>query len=608
MFNTYAEKPRDKQIQIVTGICESLLQDAKHKFTTYSDVEMEKDLHTIYKRSKNEGLSFFTHTLPNLSKGLLNYLENNSGMYPNFAKKGAFEYPSFLSGIFKLAYDHHHNDNVNAIGFIYQFSNSFKKLRGPYDEQLLRKQMEEFLEVDNSLPEEFNESEQLIIDKAKSFIGRLFAPLNEDESIFFENIVPRPGPGATNKPVALHERYRFNNIYTQLNSFFSFDEWFYPTYHEFSWDRPRFKKEYENQIPFPRARFKYVDKVVGKARGICIEENEMQYLQQGVKHFLYKWIESHPLTRGRINFTHQSVNANLALASSSSLSYATLDMKDASDRISRKLVEKLFGDVPVLRDALLHLSTREIDVSAYSDVNFYACKKYAAMGSGLCFPVMSLVHFALIHAIISISMHPNETLKEIYVYGDDIIIPSPCAGAIFDWLPRFGMKLNREKSFVSSYFRESCGIHAYKGMNITPVYFKYTPERIHKTDGLYSLISNEALLYTKGYYKTAAFIRKFKSLPYVNERSPACGWKRPQDILDRSHNDLKKYRKRCSVRYQKLEYFLDTFVEVKKGNITPDDNCMYLRALLTNAHKHDDFWARSFVKKRRVWLSINMIK
>ena len=608
MINTYAEKPRDKQIKKVLDLCLSLLQDAKQKFTTYSDVEFRKDRETLVNRAHHEGLSFFTHTLPKLSKGLLNHLEGNSGKYPNFCLKGAFEYPAFLSGIFKLAYDHHHDDNVNAIGFLYTFSNSFKKLKGPYDEQILRKQMEEFLAVDDSLPEVFNESEELIISKARAFLTRLFAPINRNENILFNNIIPRPGPGATNTPVALHKRYRYNNIYTQLNSFFSFDEWFYPTYHEFSWDRPYFKKKYEDQIPFPRARFKFVDKVVGKARGICIEENEMQYFQQGVKHFLYKWIERHPLTRGHINFTYQSVNANLALASSLNLSYATIDMKDASDRISRKLVEKLFEGVPVLKDALLHLSTREIDVSAYSDLDFYACKKYAAMGSGLCFPVMSLVHYSLIHAIIAISMQPNEALKRIYVYGDDIIIPSSCVEAVFDWLPRFGMKLNSDKSFVSGYFRESCGIHAYKGQDITPVYFKYTPEMIHKTTALYSLIANEALLYTKGYYNAAAFIRKHVTLPYVNERSPACGWKRPQHILDRSHSDLQRYRTRCNVRLQRLEYLIDTFKEVKKDHQDTDDNCMYLRALLTKSHKHDDFWARSFVKKQRVWLSINMIK
>ena len=608
MLNTFAEKPGDAQLKKVFEISVSLLLDAKDMFITYRSVDLEKDIRTLIKRCQNEGLSFFTRTLPNLSKGLLQHLENNSGNYPNFAKKGNHDYPAFLSGIFVLAYDTRSVDHERAVGFIYQFSNSFKKLKGTYDDAILRSQMEEFVSVDQSLPEIFNEADFEIIRQAQDIIGELFSAVNADEEILFNNIIPRPGPGATNTPVALHERYRFNNIYTQLNSFFSFDEWFYPTYHEYSWDIPHFRIKYENAKDMPRARFKFVDKIVGKARGICIEENEMQYFQQGLKAFLYKWIESHPMTKGKINFTFQEVNRQLAHASSISRLHATIDMKDASDRISRKLVEILFEKVPILKDALLHLSTRVIDISAYADDDDLYCKKYAAMGSGLCFPVMSIVHYALIRAMINLSMQPADSLQQIYIYGDDIIIPSPCIQVIYDWLPRFGMKVNCDKSFHNSFFRESCGIHAVNGLDITPVYFKYTPESIAKTVSLESLIANEALLYTKGYFKTAALIRRHKTLPYVNERSPACGWKRPQDILSRSFSDLEVYRKRWNDKLHKTEYFLPCFVEHTEENILTNDSCMYLRALLIKAHSHDGFKARSFVKKRRVWLSINMIK
>ena len=244
-MRSYTEKPNADQLEHVYLIACALLQDAKNTFIEYRSVEFDRDMLTLAKRKVNEGLSFFTRTLPNLSVGLLSYLENNSGSYPNFAKKGAHEYPAFLSGMFKQAYDVTAVDHERAVGFIYQFSNSFKKLKGPYDELTLQKQMEEFITVDQQLPEEFSEADNLIIGEARSFLTKLFNPINEDESILYDNIVPRPGPGATNTPVAQHERYRFNNIYNQLNSFFSFDEWFYPTYHEFKWDIPYFKSKYK---------------------------------------------------------------------------------------------------------------------------------------------------------------------------------------------------------------------------------------------------------------------------------------------------------------------------------------------------------------------------
>ena len=101
-------------------------------------------------------------------------------------------------------------------------------------------------------------------------------------------------------------------------------------------------------------------------------------------------------------------------------------------------------------------------------------QKFAPMGSGVCFPVMGLVHWALITALVFNSTMPkaHELSTQVYVYGDDIIVPSECAQLVYKYLPRFGMKINKDKSFVASHFRESCGCHAYKGFDITPAFFK----------------------------------------------------------------------------------------------------------------------------------------
>lgn len=601
MQNDNAEKPA--LIDDLINLSISLLKDATRFFESYTDKDYARDVRTIKKRGLCEGIVFFTSTITNLSQGLLNYLEYNSSDYPNFAKKDTFEYPAFLSGIFKLAYDVSCNDHIRAVGFIYQFGSAFKKLKGNYPDGILQKQIEEFVENDANLSsfDNKNEADQLIIEHARAFVTRVFGKVSEDDAIF--DITPRPGPGATNTKVAAVERYRPHCLYQQIEDVFPSCEWHYATYNEWVWDIPRYRKLWLTRKETTTARYEIVPKYYNKPRGICIEENEMQYMQQGVKSFLYKYIEKHALTIGKINFTNQEVNQRLAYASSLTRYHATIDMKDASDRISLNLVKDLFRDVPILLNALVALSTRTVTFSKRNSVELL---KYAPMGSGLCFPVMSIVHYALIHSILYISMQSDKVLSEIYVYGDDIIIPSSCTQAVYDWLPRFGMKLNVNKSYSVSSFRESCGVHAYKGVDITPVYFKYTTGSIHTLDGLSSLISNESLLYTKGYYMTSAHIRSSSDLPYVGLESSAIGWRRSMLYLDKNL-DLSKYRCRWNATLQRTEYHIYTVRTVDTGKQVANDNDMYLRSHLLKAHSHDSFWMRRFIKKRRTWLSLHDI-
>jgi hypothetical protein len=219
------------------------------------------------------------------------------------------------------------------------------------------------------------------------------------------------------------------------------------------------------------------------------------------------------------------------------MSFATIDMSAASDRISRELVFRLFGDTD-LWDMLDAVSTRVIQFP--KEVHDVASKlyvqKYAPMGSAVCFPVMAITHFALIKAIVQLSTVGNakEVSKHIYVYGDDIILPREAVQAVYDYLPLFGMKINETKSFHSSYFRESCGVHAYKGMDVTPVYNNYTITPTHErkdTTTLLSLIAKEHAYYYKLYACTAQVIRErthqvYGQLPETAVYSPLLGWKR----------------------------------------------------------------------------------
>jgi hypothetical protein len=134
-------------------------------------------------------------------------------------------------------------------------------------------------------------------------------------------------------------------------------------------------------------------------------------------------------------------------------------------------------------------------VKGFKFIEEMPIKKIAPMGSAICFPIMALVHFALIKAILNRSSIARVNTRDVYVYGDDIIVNRQCVQAIYDYLPLFGMKINTDKSFSRSYFRESCGLHAYKGAEVTPIRFKCTINSESSPQHLATALRLEEALY-----------------------------------------------------------------------------------------------------------------
>jgi hypothetical protein len=64
----------------------------------------------------------------------------------------------------------------------------------------------------------------------------------------------------------------------------------------------------------------------------------------------------------------------------------------------------------------------------------------------------------------------------VYVYGDDIIVRSDFADTAIQVLESVGLRVNTNKSFVHSLFRESCGGEYYNGWDVTPVRLRTLPD------------------------------------------------------------------------------------------------------------------------------------
>jgi len=570
----------DRQESIL-AVFQSLFADFVNLNEDYRNVDSARDFKTIKTRLEHEGLGLLTVTLPSLLADLFCYIEGGAPLYTGFKLARGAEYPTFLGRLFKRVYE---SDDAQSFQMIYQICVVFKKLRGPFKESVLRKETRKFVDTDNEVGfiDFTAEPLQPILNNARKLIETVF----QDVEFSPGDLKPRPGPGATNTPVDKHLRFRPHVVYTHLDEEFDYLEWF----HAHSWDPVKDALRYMN---LPRteeavSRFKFVPKYLGKPRGICIEENEMQFFQQAIKAFMYDHLESHPATRGRINFRSQDVNRNLALDSSITNDMITIDMSSASDRVARELVYRLFWNTPLLH-LLDTVSTRLIKLP---DGTVHKTHKFAPMGSGVCFPIMAIVHWALIRSIIKLSAISDSSKKsrQTYVYGDDIILPSEAAQAVYDYLPLFGMKLNTDKSFRYGLFRESCGIHAYNGVNVTPVYVNdVTTQDQDKsnTSVLLSLIAKESQFYKIGFHETSRCIQSlvhkhFWLLPTVGSGTSVLGFIR--DGASSLRSVVPYARKvRYNADLQTRELSLQVVVP-RKGPIADlGDGDGYLRKLLTNA-------------------------
>jgi hypothetical protein len=117
----------------------------------------------------------------------------------------------------------------------------------------------------------------------------------------------------------------------------------------------------------------------------------------------------------------------------------------------------------------------------------------------------------------------------IYVYGDDITVPTDVAATVCDHLHKYNCKVNIHKSFLSGKFRESCGLDAYDGRVVTPTYVRhFIPTNRREHTEIISIVAAANAFYKRGYWSTARFLFErieelLGSLPVVSSDSPAIG-------------------------------------------------------------------------------------
>lgn len=209
---------------------------------------------------------------------------------------------------------------------------------------------------------------------------------------------------------------------------------------------------------------------------------------------------------GVIDTAHQDRNQLAARIGSITNMLATMDYTQASDSISCKLLRILLPEDHY--DLIMEIRANKIQLdntTINSNLAF-------TMGFAVTFIMESVIFTAAARAAVILSWgfapekdrkffkRIDRALASCFSYGDDVIIPSFAADALRLVSDHLGFKLNTDKSYWDSPYRESCGCEFYNGIDISTHYFP----RGTSTTRLAELIGLQHKLYPYGL--TNAFI------------------------------------------------------------------------------------------------------
>lgn len=415
------------------------------------------------------------------------------------------------------------------------------KLEIPVTEETETLCLDSFEQVDRELSEFSIVRSEYIIDCCSAMTS-IF------DRFDYRNIRPSHGPGAVATGEKNHEKHDFSRIYSAIESVYPFTDYYVYSMAAVCDDYARY--ELLEELESGTTKVVLVPKDSRGPRIISCEPLEYQWIQQGLGRAIMAWLEDRKGTSGMVNFTSQQVNRDLSLSASIDQQWVTLDMKEASDRVSVQLIQHLFAANPPLLNALLATRSPKAMLPSGRVVHL---NKFATMGSCLCFPVQAIVFFVL--AVVAIRrvyhLSREDAMRCVYVFGDDIIVDRRYYPALLQYLPTVGLRFNEGKCCTDGFFRESCGCDAYKGVDVTPLRLKtvwYHNRENAKTIESYVEHSNAA--YDRGYkrlaYLTGGLVqRAIGELPQVPRK-----WsKRPYLAL---HRDVSVFQPGpCRMRYNR---------------------------------------------------------
>jgi len=450
------------EIRFLLNLYRKLLSDFSRRYPKEAK-SFEKDFLTIESRVQSEGLSFLTKILPRLGKAIdasfdSGLLQVPTGILKMSRKRPAV--PALLQGLLSKVYTSDGRlgwPEPAVIQDIRQFCYMLYKYKLPYSEKQVTDVIDGFVTTECELGR-LEVADDELIAHARSLIGDVLSGFDP------KDVLPKHGPGAVATGEKLEEKWEFSRLYDSIHQVYPYYDYFIVGRDKEVLDRVRWYRGL-TRTKSGQAKVVLVPKDSRGPRLISMEPLEYQWIQQGFNRALVSRLQSHRLTRGHINFKDQSVNRDLARESSQHHFFATLDLKDASDRVSLQLVKMLFPEhITRCLEAIRTTAT------LLPDGRVVELRKFAPMGSAVCFSVEALVFWAICTSAVALAQQLSyrDAAGLVYVYGDDIIVPTGVFEVVVEALERVGLRVNKSKCFHRGDFRESCGMDAYDGVDVTP--------------------------------------------------------------------------------------------------------------------------------------------
>jgi hypothetical protein len=517
-----------------------LWQEVANELATWCCTSTSLDYKTVQTRVEHEGESFLTITLPNFCTDFQKSLVEgrvDRNQFQGFTFSGSL--PRFLGGFFDLVFDRGtglllDQPSVDAIYSIRQLTLMFGKILLPCSDARKEAAIDGYIQCEQSVketdaargPQETEDFHRM----SRLLWADLFAKV--DNAVANYEILPKHGPGATADRLKGNQKYNQTEWTERLENVFPAGKFLLPNWtHVSNLDRINWLEPGAERP----VRVVLVPKTLKTPRIIAIEPTAMQYAQQGILEAIEKAVRTDDNARHFIQWDSNVPNQELARLGSLYGDLATLDLSEASDRVSNQLVRTMLRNHPHLGEAVDATRSRKAEVLIRGEKKITRLAKFASMGSALCFPMESLVFMTVIFLGIQKELRRPLTTEDIKsfrgqvrTYGDDIIVPVRYVRSVVSELETFGFKVNASKSFWTGYFRESCGKDYYKGEDVSVVRVRRVlPTQQSDAQEIISVVSLRNQLYKRGLWKTTKYldnlVERVIPFPAVGENSPILG-------------------------------------------------------------------------------------
>lgn len=612
---------------IVHGLAMACLQDIAILHPAIVP-ELRRDYTRLLKASQVSGLSFYTITLPVISKFLERSLDDKvlGDARPPYtrAKSRTDKRPELFHGLWSLVFESDGtlmpDADELAISSLRQILLFAKKLKVECDRRFLDESIDTFVETEKSLPpawdltwdddrpewchrfghpiwgpsgdrsdqnDLFNSDpvyrycDDLTWERFRRLCLRVvseFGQVDIYDPVFvpgrnttprglaarqrYQVLRPKHGPGAVSDK---HDGTKYDHLFwtAKMEPVFPYDHFGCPNM-GFSGDVVY--REFPSQLSA-------VPKTATGPRLIASEPTCHQWMQGAVDNWIRDRLKSHSLLSKAIALNDQVPSQELALGSSASGEYATVDLKSASDRLSCRLVEYVFQGNRSLLDCMHACRTRVVQIRDRDGLQL-RLNKFSTQGSALTFPIQTIVFTTIAAFSIMLAEEADgiysadeSIFSRVRVYGDDIIIPTHAYPVLCDLIRSLLLSVNTSKSFAHGKFRESCGMDAYNGVDVTPAYLRavYKPKDPESLDSVVKCSNN---FFMKGFWHSANFIlttvppEELRLLPVVPIGSGSLG---PVSFSGGTTRHLKRRWNKYLHRWECRVISVSPVLEVKRG-------------------------------------------